>query len=50
MKAVDVNSNTYIDSCGEINNEDPKFKSGDMVRKLKYKDIFARFHNWNWSE
>ena len=26
MKAVDVNSNTYIDSCREINNEDPNLK------------------------
>ena len=32
MKPVDVNSSTYIDSSKEINDEDPKFKTGDIVR------------------
>ena len=40
MKPVDVKSNTYIDSSKEINEEDPKFKIGDIVRISKYKNIF----------
>ena len=32
MKPVDVKSNTYIDSSKEVNNKDPKFKIGDIVR------------------
>ena len=36
MKPVDVKSNTYINSSKEINDEDPKFKIGDIVRISKY--------------
>ena len=51
MKPVDVNSNTYIDSGKEIiNNKDPNFKVGDNVRITKYKNIFAKGYNPNWSE
>ena len=32
MKPVDVISNAYINSSKEINNKDPKFKIGDIVR------------------
>ena len=42
MKLVDVKPSTYIDSSKEINNEDPKFKIGDIVRISKYKNIFAK--------
>ena len=38
MKPVSVKSNTYIDSSKEINNKDPKFKIGDIVRISKYKN------------
>ena len=31
MKPADVKSNTNINSSKEINNKDPKFKSGDIV-------------------
>ena len=31
MKPVDVKSNTFINSTKKINNEDPKFKIGDIV-------------------
>ena len=41
MNPVDVKSNTYIDSCKEINDKNPKFKIGDIVRISKYKNIFA---------
>ena len=37
MKPVDVISNTYIISNKEINNKDPKFNIGDIVRISKYK-------------
>ena len=35
MKPIDVKSNTYIDSSKEINNKDPKFRIGDIVRISK---------------
>ena len=42
MKPVDVKSSTYIDPSKEINDEDPKFKIGDIARISKYKNIFAK--------
>ena len=39
-KPVDVKSSKYIDSSKEINNKDPKFKIVDIVRILKYKNMF----------
>ena len=50
MKPVDVKSNTYIDSSKEINNKDPKFKIGDIVRISKCKKIFEKSYVPNWSE
>ena len=50
MKPVDMKSNTYINSSKEINNKDPKFKVGDIVRISKYKNIFAKDFTSNWSE
>ena len=35
MKPVDVKVSTCIDSSKETNNEDPKFKIGDIVRISK---------------
>ena len=49
-KPVNVKSNTYIDSSKEINNYDPKFKIGDIVRVSSYKNIFAKGYNPNCSE
>ena len=34
----------------EINDKDPKFKIGDIVRISKYKNIFAKGCTPNWSE
>ena len=42
MKPVDVKSSTYIDSNKEINNKDPKFKVGDIVRISKYKTFLQK--------
>ena len=50
MKPVDVKLSTYIDCSKEINDKDPKFKIGDIVRIPKYKIIFARGYVPNWSE
>ena len=50
MKSADVTSNTYISYSKEINNKDPKFKVGDNARISKYKNIFAKGYNLNWSE
>ena len=50
MKSVDVKSSTYIDSSKEINNKDPKFKIGDIVRISSYKNIFTKGCTPNWSE
>ena len=50
MKPVDVKSSTYIDSSKEINDKDPKFKIGDIVRISKYKFFFAKCYVPNWSE
>ena len=50
MKPIDVKGNTYINADKEIHNKDPKFKVGDHVRILKYKNIFAKGYMPNWSE
>ena len=42
MKPVDVKQNTYIDSSKEINDEDPKFKIGDIVGISRFKNIFCK--------
>ena len=49
MKPVDVKSNTYINSSKEINDKDPKFKIGDIVRISKYKNIFVKGYVRSWS-
>ena len=50
MKPVDVKSSTYINSSKEINDEDPKFKIGDIAGISKYKNIFAKGYVPNCSE
>ena len=50
MKYVNVKPNTYIDSSQEINDEDPKFKIGDIVRISKYKNIFGKGYTSDCSE
>ena len=42
MKPIDVKDNTYTNTSKKINYKDPKFKVGDRVRILKYKNIFAK--------
>ena len=50
MKPIDIKSNTYINSSKEMNDKDPKFKIGDIVRISKYKNIFAKDCAPNWPE
>ena len=57
MKPFDVKSSTYINSMKEINDEDPKFKIGDIVRisrdivrTSRHKNTFAKGYVPNWSE
>ena len=50
MKPVDVKSNTYIDTSKEINMKNPKCKIDDIVRILKYKNIFSKGYTENWPE
>ena len=50
MKPADVKSNTCIDSSKEINCKGPKFKIGNVIRIIKYKNIFAKGYTPNWSE
>ena len=49
-KPVDVTDNTYIEFVKEVDDKDPKFEVGDHVRISKYKNIFAKGYNPNWSE
>ena len=42
--------NTYFNSSKEINDKDPKFKIGDIVRISKYKNIFTKDYIPNWSK
>ena len=50
MKAADLKPSTYQDSSKEINDEDTKFKIGDIVGISKYKNLFAKGYVPNWSE
>ena len=50
MKPLDIKPSTYIDSSKEINYQDPKFKVVDIVRRSKYKNIFAKDYVLYWSE
>ena len=50
MKPIDVKDNTYINIGKEVNDKKHKFKVGDHVRILKYKNIFAKGYTPNWSE
>ena len=50
MKPFDVKWNTYINTRKEINDKDPKFKIGDIVRISKQKNILAKGYAPNWSK
>ena len=50
MKPIGVKNNTYISIDKEVNENDTKFKVGNHVRILKYKNIFAKGYALNWFE
>ena len=50
MKPIGIKQSTYFESSKKINYQEPKFKIGDIVRILKYKNIFAKGYVPNWSE
>ena len=50
MKPVDVTSDSYAEYNEDSNATKRKFKVGDLVRILKYKNIFAKGYTNNWSE
>ena len=50
IKPIHVKSSTDIDSNKEVNDKNSKFKVGDHVRILKYKNIFSKGYTPNWSE
>ena len=49
-KTIDVKSSIYIYSSKEINNKDPIFNTGDIVRMSKKKFFFAKGYVLNCSE
>ena len=54
MKPTDIKFNSYA-KCNSIeynesNEKDPKFKIGGHVKTSKYKNIFAKGYDPNWSE
>ena len=50
IKLVDVNRCTYYDFNKANDEKDPKFKISDIVRILKYKNLFEKSYVPNWSE
>ena len=50
MKRFNVKSRTYIDFSKKINDEDPKFEIGDIVRISTHKNVFPKGYIRNWSE
>ena len=50
MTSVEVKPSTYINFSKEINDKNPKFKIGDIIRISKYRNIFAKGYVPNWSE
>ena len=50
MKSIEVTSDSYAEYNEDFNKQDSKFKVGDHVRISKYKNIFAKGYNPNWSE
>ena len=50
MKPAGGKLNTYIESSKEINDKNPKFKTGNTVRISKYKNVFVKGYTPSWSE
>ena len=50
MKPANLKSSTYFKSSKEINDKDPKFKIGNIVKISKYRNIFVKGIISNWFE
>ena len=50
MKPIKITSDCYAEYNEDFNEKNHKLKVGDRVRISKYKDIFAKRYNQNWSE
>ena len=50
MKPIEVTSDSYAEYNEDYNEKYPKFEVGDHVRISKYRNIFAKGYNQNWSE
>ena len=50
MKPKDVTDDSFVEYSEETNKKSPKFKVGDNVRILKYKNIFAKGYTSYWSK
>ena len=50
IKPINVKCYSYAEYNVDSNAKDPKFKIGDHVRILKYKNIFAKWYDPNRSE
>ena len=50
MKSVDVTPSVYIDFNKENNSEGPRFKVGDDIKILKYRNNFAKGYFANCSQ
>ena len=50
MKPIDVENDSFAEYNEESNEKDPKFKVGDHISISKYKNIFAKGYDPNWSE
>ena len=50
MKPIDVTSDSYAECNEDSTKKDPKFRVGDHVRLLKYKNSLAKGYIQNWSE
>ena len=50
MKPIDVTDDYYAKYNEDFNKKAPKFKVGDHARISKYKNIFAKGYNPDWSE
>ena len=50
MKPASFKPSAYINFSKEINDVDPKFKIGDIVRMSIYKNIFGKGYVSDWSK
>ena len=47
LEPRDVKSSSYVLPSKEVNDKNPKFKIGDIIRISKYKNIFTKGYNSN---